>query len=60
MRPSHTKLLERIKDEIEAGQFTTGGDPKQQKNILRIGKENKYFSFKFTGTRSYHRPYISY
>ena len=42
MKPSHTKLLERIKDEIESGQFTTGGDPKQQTNILRIGKENKY------------------
>ena len=45
MRPSHTKLLEKIKDEIEAGQFTTGGDPKQQRNILRIGKERNSSSF---------------
>ena len=37
MKPSHAKLLMKIKEEIDKGQFATGGDPKQHKNILRIG-----------------------
>ena len=37
MQPLHAKLLMKIREEIDKGQFTTGGDPKQHKKILRIG-----------------------
>ena len=38
MKSSHSKLLQKIQNEIETGMFGTGGDQKQRRNILRIGR----------------------